>query len=39
LSTAIGSILAVIPTWKYAMSNSEHKKLLAELNERRHGAE
>ena len=33
---AIGSLLACVPTWKYAMSNSEHKKLLAELNERRH---
>jgi len=36
---AIGSLLAVIPTWKYAMSNREHKLLLAQLNERRHAAQ
>jgi len=36
---AIGGLLAVIPTWKYAMSNKEHKKVLAELNERRHTAQ
>jgi len=36
---AIGSLLAVIPTWRYAMSNSEHKKVLAQLNERRHAAQ
>jgi len=36
---AIGSLLAVIPTWKYSMSNKEHKRVLAELNERRHAAQ
>jgi len=36
---AIGSLLAVIPTWKYAMSNREHKNLLAVLNEKRHAAQ
>ena len=35
---AIGSLLAVIPTWKYAMSNKEHNRLLAALNEKRHEA-
>ncbi len=33
---AIGGILSVIPTWKYALSDEEHKRILAELNERRH---
>jgi Na+/melibiose symporter-like transporter len=36
---AIGSLLSVIPTWKYAMSDKEHKKILDELNERRHNKE
>jgi len=36
---AVGGLLAVIPTWKYAMSNKEHKRVLAELNERRHAAQ
>lgn len=35
---AIGSLLSVIPTWKYAMSDGEHRKILDELNERRHNA-
>jgi len=35
---AIGGVLSVIPTWKYALSDEEHKRLLAELNERRHEA-
>jgi Na+/melibiose symporter-like transporter len=35
---AIGGLLSVIPTWKYALSDEEHKKLLAELNQRRHNA-
>lgn len=35
---AIGGILAVIPTWKYALSDKEHKRILDELNERRHAA-
>jgi Na+/melibiose symporter-like transporter len=32
---AIGGLLAVIPTWKYAMSNREHREILENLNERR----
>lgn len=35
---AIGCILSIIPTWKYALDDDEHKKILAELNERRHQA-
>lgn len=35
---AIGCILAVIPTWKYCLSDDEHKKMLVELNLRRHEA-
>ena len=33
---AIGCILAAIPTWHYALPNSEHQRMLKELNERRH---
>jgi len=33
---AIGGILAVIPTWKYSLSDKEHSRILAELNTRRH---
>ena len=36
---AIGGLLAVIPTWNYAMSNKEHERVLTELNERRHAAQ
>lgn len=32
----IGMILSAIPTWKYALPNAEHKKILAELVEKRH---
>lgn len=32
----IGMILSAIPTWKYALPNSEHKRILEELIERRH---
>jgi len=35
---AIGGILAVIPTWKYALSDKEHTRILAELNAKRHDA-
>ncbi len=35
---AIGGLLSVIPTWKYAMSDKEHQKMLKELNEKRHDA-
>ncbi len=33
---AIGGILSVIPTWNYALSDKEHKRMLNELNEKRH---
>jgi len=33
---AIGGILAVIPTWRYSLSDKEHSRILAELNTRRH---
>ena len=36
---AIGGILSVLPTWRYALSDEEHKRILAELNERRHNAD
>ncbi|MFA5449693.1 MAG: glycoside-pentoside-hexuronide (GPH):cation symporter [Clostridia bacterium] len=32
---AIGSIITVIPTWKYSLDDNVHKKILAELNIRR----
>lgn len=32
---AIGLLLSVIPTWKYAMSDKEHQKMLDELHDRR----
>ena len=35
----IGMILSAIPTWKYALPNSEHKRILAELVEKRHSSE
>ena len=34
----IGSLLMVIPTWKYALSDEEHRRILDELNIRRHQA-
>lgn len=34
LPPAIGCILAVIPTWKYALDDDEHQRILAELNKR-----
>ena len=33
---AIGCLLTVIPTWKYALPNAEHKRILKALNEKRH---
>jgi sugar (glycoside-pentoside-hexuronide) transporter len=33
---AIGSILSVIPTWRYCLDDDEHTRILGELNERRH---
>ena len=39
LPPAIGCILAVIPTWKYALDDDEHQRILAELNKRRHQKE
>ncbi|HZK39792.1 MAG TPA: MFS transporter, partial [Clostridia bacterium] len=35
---AIGGLLSVIPTWKYAMSDKEHGEMLDVLNERRRNA-
>ncbi|MDR1734513.1 MAG: MFS transporter [Oscillospiraceae bacterium] len=32
---AIGSLLAIIPTWKYDMTNARHTEVLEALNERR----
>jgi Na+/melibiose symporter-like transporter len=32
---ALGSILAVIPTWKYSLSEKEHAQILYELNRQR----
>lgn len=36
IPSAIGGILACIPTWHYALDDREHKRILAELNEKRH---
>ncbi len=36
---AIGMALAAIPTWKYALSDAEHTRILEELVERRAAAE
>ncbi len=36
---AIGSLLAVIPTWNYCLDDDEHERILKELNDRRHAAE
>lgn len=36
---AIGALLSVIPTWKYALDDDEHKKILDELNKRRRDKE
>jgi Na+/melibiose symporter-like transporter len=33
---AVGGLLAVIPTWRYALSDGEHSRILKILNERRH---
>lgn len=35
---AIGCILAILPTWHYALDDDVHKKIIDELNERRHKA-
>lgn len=35
----IGMILSAIPTWKYALPNDEHKRILASLVEKRHADE
>ncbi len=32
---AIGCILAVIPTWKYSLTEKDHEKILVELNAKR----
>lgn len=36
---AIGCLLSVIPTWKYALDDKVHKEIVLELNERRHAKE
>ena len=36
---AIGMVLAAIPTWKYALTDKEHTRILDELNEKRNAAE
>ena len=33
---AIGCILSIIPTWNYCLDDDEHKRILDELNEKRH---
>ena len=35
----VGMILSAIPTWKYALPNDEHKRILASLVEKRHADE
>ncbi|MDR3216539.1 MAG: glycoside-pentoside-hexuronide (GPH):cation symporter [Clostridiaceae bacterium] len=39
LLPAIGCLLSVIPTWKYALTDDEHDRILKELNIKRHAAE
>ena len=36
---AIGMVLAAIPTWKYALTDKEHTRILDELNAKRNSAE
>ena len=36
---AIGMVLAAIPTWKYALPDDEHTRILDELNAKRNSAE
>lgn len=36
---AIGCLLSVIPTWKYALDDKVHKDIVLELNARRHAKE
>lgn len=36
IPSAIGGLLAVIPTWNYALDDKTHKSILEELNRRRH---
>ena len=36
---AIGMLLAAIPTWKYALTDKEHTRILDELNAKRNAAE
>ncbi len=35
----VGMIISAIPTWKYALPNKEHKRILAELVSKRHEEE
>ena len=36
---AVGMLLAAIPTWKYALTDTEHTRILNELNEKRNQLE
>lgn len=36
---AIGCLLAIIPTWNYSLDDDEHKRIIDELNKRRHQKE
>lgn len=33
---AVGSVLSVIPTWRYCLDDKEHERILGELNDKRH---
>ncbi|MCL2494530.1 MAG: glycoside-pentoside-hexuronide (GPH):cation symporter [Oscillospiraceae bacterium] len=39
IPAAIGFILTILPMWKYELDTEEHDRIMAELNERRHGVE
>lgn len=39
IPAAISCILTVIPTWKYSLDDDVHKKIIDELNRRRHATE
>lgn len=37
IPTAVGALLAVIPTWRYPLNDAEHSRMLSELKVRRQG--
>jgi len=37
IPAAAGYLLTVLPMWKYELDTGEHEKIIAELNQRRHG--